>query len=135
MRLHARRPRLEDLGWPSALVGGPSDECPASSRTSLSEPPAAKLTANEIDTLYVERERVLAGRFLHQVNVALKAYLAVAGPSAKPEPCSTKAKTLSIVGAIEPTKEYGRRTGRPRRREGVRTITIDHALIDAEEGA
>jgi hypothetical protein len=72
----------------------------------------------------------LAGRFLHQVNVALKAYLAVAGPSAKPEPCSTKAKTLSIVGAIEPTKEYARRTGRPRRREGVRTITIDHALIE-----
>jgi hypothetical protein len=72
---------------------------------------AAKLTATEIDALYVERPQVLAARFLRHVHVALKAYLAVAGPSmkAKPEPCSTKAKTLSIGGAIEPTKEYGRR--------------------------
>ena len=44
----------------------------------LGSRPLQKLTAIEIDALYVEREQVLAARTVHHVHVALKACLAVA---------------------------------------------------------
>src|SRR5262252_159331 len=42
-----------------------------------------------------------------------------------------EAKTLSIVRAIEPTKKHGRRIKVPKTARGVRTITVDDALIKA----
>jgi integrase len=40
-----------------------------------------------------------------------------------------EAKTLSIIRAVEPTKKHGRRIKAPKTARGVRTITIDDALV------
>jgi integrase len=153
--------------------------------------PLQKITATEIDALYIEREQVLAPRTVHHVHVALKACLAVAvrkklrpdnpaddaeAPTFEEGEAGTvldpadlaillqgfkgraiypiiltialtgarlnevlalqwidvnfEAKTLSIVRAIEPTKKHGRRIKAPKTARGVRTITIDDALIE-----
>lgn len=153
--------------------------------------PLQKITATEIDALYIEREQVLAPRTVHHVHVALKACLTVArkkklipdnpaddaeAPTFEDGDAGTvleqaelatllqgfkgraiypailtvaftgarlnevlalqwsdvnfEAKTLSIVRAIEPTKKHGRRIKAPKTARGVRTITIDGALIE-----
>jgi integrase len=149
-----------------------------------------KLTATEIDDLYIEREQVLAPRTVHHIHVALKACLAAAvrkkviaanpaddaeAPTFEDGEAGTvldpaqlavvlagfkgraiypiiltialtgarlnevlalrwidvnfEAKTLSITRAIEPTKAHGRRIKAPKTSRGVRTITIDDALL------
>jgi integrase len=44
----------------------------------LGATPIQRITANEIDALYIDREQVLAPRTVHHIHVALKACLAVA---------------------------------------------------------
>jgi integrase len=150
-----------------------------------------KLTASEIDALYVEREQVLSARTVHHIHVALKACLAVAvrkklrldnpaddaeaptfdegqagtvldevelttflrgfkGRAIYPliltlaftgarlnevlalrwEDVNFDARTLSITRAIEPTKKHGLRIKAPKTTRGIRTITIDAALVE-----